>query len=148
MLENPTQTTWPLKIHHEPKFKQINTIRWFVDCTLAICSEKRGVQTTSHQKMSLKDATSPPRPTHLPQATFTRPFTAIQLPAYPRPRTPSRWTKIPTAEHTKHTLLPSTVAKFYGHNMFMCHFIHHESHTHLTGVEPKIALRPANNLPG
>lgn len=40
------------------------------------------------------------------------------------------------------------VAKFYGHNMFMCHFIHHESHTHMTGVEAEIALRPATNLTG
>jgi len=56
--------------------------------------------------------------------------------------------KIPIAEHTKHTLLPSTVAKFYGHNMFMCQFIHHESYTHLTGVEREVALRLAINLPG
>ena len=36
-----------------------------LDCTLAICCEKCEVPTYSSQKMSLKAANFPPRPTHL-----------------------------------------------------------------------------------
>jgi len=58
---------WPLQICYAPKFIQINISLWLVDCTFAICSEKCEVQTLSHQKMFLKDASCPPSPTHLPR---------------------------------------------------------------------------------
>jgi hypothetical protein len=43
------------------------TSLWLVDCTLAICCEKCQVPTYLSQKMSLKTAKFPPRPTHLPR---------------------------------------------------------------------------------
>ena len=47
---------WPSKICYASEFIQIIRSLWLVDCTFANHSEKCEVQTTSHQKMSLKIA--------------------------------------------------------------------------------------------
>jgi hypothetical protein len=63
-------TLRPLKTRYVPKFNQINTSLWMVDCTFAFCSDKCEVKTTSHQKMLLKVAKFPPHLTHFPQGDY------------------------------------------------------------------------------
>jgi len=58
--------TYVVNVGTKDHIISVRTSLWLVDCTPAICCEKCEVTTYSSQKMSLKAAKFPPRPTRLP----------------------------------------------------------------------------------